>query len=75
MLHDEKLTLLYQVLGTLDEDKRNVFVLHELEQLGIPEVAEALGINLNTAYSRLRAARAAFERGVQQHLEKHGSLP
>jgi RNA polymerase sigma-70 factor (ECF subfamily) len=75
LLQDERLALLYQVLGTLDEDKRNVFVLHELEQLGVPEVAEALGLNLNTAYSRLRAARAAFEHGVQQHLEKHGRVP
>jgi len=75
LLQDEKLALLYQVLETLDEDKRNVFVLHELEQLGVPQVADALGLNLNTAYSRLRAARAAFERGVEQHLEKHGRVP
>ena len=75
LLHDEKRALLYQVLGTLDEDKRMVFVLHELEQLAMPEVAAALGLNLNTAYSRLRAARTAFERGVEEHAKDDGSLP
>ncbi len=75
MIQDEKLALLHQVLDSLDEDKRLVFVLHELEQLGVPEVAEALGLNLNTAYSRLRAARAAFERGVEAYAAKDGSLP
>lgn len=75
VLHDEKRALLHKVLDSLDEDKRLVFVLHELEQLGVPEVAEALGLNLNTAYSRLRAARAAFERGVQKYAASDGSLP
>ena len=75
VIHDEKRALLYKVLDSLDEDKRLVFVLHELEQLGVPEVAEALGLNLNPAYSRLRAARAAFERGVEAHAAKDGSLP
>jgi len=74
VLHDEQRALLYKVLDSLDEDKRMVFVLHELEQLGVPEVAEALGLNLNTAYSRLRAARAAFERGVEEYAAEDGSL-
>jgi RNA polymerase sigma-70 factor (ECF subfamily) len=75
LLHDEKRALLYRVLDGLDEDKRMVFVLHELEQLGVPEVAAALGLNLNTAYSRLRAARAAFERGVAEHAPDDGREP
>lgn len=52
------------VLDTFDEDKRIVFTLVELEQLSVPDVAELLGINLNTAYSRLRLARRAFEAAV-----------
>jgi RNA polymerase sigma-70 factor, ECF subfamily len=54
--------LLVELVGRLDEDKREVFVLVEVEQMSAPEVAELLGINLNTVYSRLRAARLAFER-------------
>jgi len=48
-------------LAELDEDKRDVFILAELEQLPAPAIAEALGINVNTVYSRLRAARERFE--------------
>jgi RNA polymerase sigma-70 factor (ECF subfamily) len=49
------------ILDTMDEDKRIVFALVELEQLSVPEVAAVLDIKLNTAYSRLRLARKAFE--------------
>jgi RNA polymerase sigma-70 factor (ECF subfamily) len=52
------------VLDTMDEDKRIVFALVELEQMSVPDVAELLSINLNTAYSRLRLARRAFESAV-----------
>ncbi len=48
------------VLGSLDDDKRAVFVLSELEQMSAPEIAAALGISSNTVYSRLRLARQEF---------------
>lgn len=48
-------------LESLDEDKRAVFMLAEIERLTAPEIAEATGARLNTVYSRLRAARALFE--------------
>jgi RNA polymerase sigma-70 factor (ECF subfamily) len=57
------------ILQTLDEDKRTVFALVELEQLTVPEVARMLDINLNTAYSRLRLARAAFELAVRAQVK------
>ena len=60
----EAVRALHQILDQLDDDKREVFVLAELEQMRLPEIAEALGMNLNTAYSRLRAARAEFEQAV-----------
>ena len=53
------------ILERIDEDKRIVFALVELEQLSVPEVARMLELNLNTAYSRLRLARAAFEAAVK----------
>jgi len=55
----------FQILQQLDEDKRTVFALVELEQLSVPEVARMLDLNLNTAYSRLRLARQAFELAVR----------
>lgn len=53
--------LVMELLAELDEEKREVFVLMELEQLPAPAVAEMLGIPVNTAYSRLRLARQRFE--------------
>jgi RNA polymerase sigma-70 factor (ECF subfamily) len=49
------------LLEALDPEKRAIFVLAELEQWTAPEIAEALSINLNTVYSRIRAARRDFE--------------
>lgn len=56
------------ILDAMDEDKRIVFALVELEQLSVPEVARMLDINLNTAYSRLRLARQAFELAVRERV-------
>jgi RNA polymerase sigma-70 factor (ECF subfamily) len=53
-----------RILDTLDDDKRAVFVLYEIEELSMAEVAEALGCPLQTAYSRLHAARKLVEAGV-----------
>jgi RNA polymerase sigma factor (sigma-70 family) len=52
--------LLDEFLTTLDDDKRAAFVLGEIEGMTGPELAAALRLNLNTANSRLRAARRAF---------------
>ncbi len=51
-------------LAALHEDKRAVFILAELEGMTAPEVAETLGIKLNTVYSRLRTARGLFAKAV-----------
>jgi RNA polymerase sigma-70 factor, ECF subfamily len=48
---------LLALLDHLTEDQRNVFVLYELQELSMREVAEATGTPLQTAYSRLHAAR------------------
>lgn len=58
--------LLDAALDELDEGKRAVFVLYEIEELPMAEVAEAVGCPLQTAYSRLHAAR----RKVRAVLEK-----
>ncbi|HEX6242690.1 MAG TPA: sigma-70 family RNA polymerase sigma factor [Polyangiales bacterium] len=64
---NQDLLLLQSLLAELDEPKREVFALVELEELSVPEAAEALEIPVNTAYSRLRAARQAFEAAVARH--------
>ena len=64
----EAATTVMAILDRMDEDKRIVFALVELEQLSVPEVARMLDLNLPTAYSRLRLARAAFEAAVRARL-------
>lgn len=49
------------ILESLGDEKRAVFVLYEVEQLTMAEVAEVLGCPLQTAYARLYAARREVE--------------
>lgn len=58
---------LEQFLDSLDDDRREVFVLAELEQLSAPEIAAVSDAPLNTVYSRLRLARADFSKAVARH--------
>jgi RNA polymerase sigma-70 factor, ECF subfamily len=44
-------------LERLDEEKRTAFVLYEVEELTLAEISEALGVPLQTVYSRVKAAR------------------
>ncbi len=55
---------LQRILDALPEELRAVFVLFEIEELTMAEVALVLGIPAGTAASRLRKARDAFERIV-----------
>jgi RNA polymerase sigma-70 factor (ECF subfamily) len=61
---NDQVRLLYSLLEELDEPKREVFMMAEIDELSVPEIAEILEIPLNTAYSRLRAARQAFEEAL-----------
>ena len=66
-LRREAVRVLDGLLAELDDDKREVFVLVELEEMSMPETAEALGLNVNTAYTRLRAANQQFEAALARH--------
>lgn len=74
---NDQVRLLAKLLAELDETKREVFVLAELEEMPVPEIAQALEIPLNTAYSRLRAARQAFEQALNRATarERAGKSP
>jgi len=62
----EATLLLYAALGELDPDKRAAFVLVELEEMTLAEVAIAVGANINTVSSRVKAARRQFEAAVRR---------
>jgi RNA polymerase sigma-70 factor (ECF subfamily) len=63
----EAARLVEALLDTLDDDKREVFVLAELELMSAPEIARAIGIPMNTVYSRLRLARQEFAAAAARH--------
>jgi RNA polymerase sigma-70 factor (ECF subfamily) len=56
--------LFERVILEIREDKRAVFLMVEVEELSVPEVALALHININTAYWRLREARMEFKKAL-----------
>lgn len=60
----EATRMLHALLDGLDDDKREAFVLSELEQFSVPEIAEATGVNVNTVYARVRAARRELEQAL-----------
>ena len=53
----ERRATLDRLLEPLDLDLRAVLVLHEAEEMTMPEIAELLSIPVGTAASRLRRAR------------------
>lgn len=54
------------LLDVLDDDKREAFVLYELEELSMKEVAAICDCPLQTAYSRLHAARRLLLEAYRQ---------
>jgi len=64
LLSHEQLELARGALDGLSQEKREVFVLSEIEELSAPEIAAITACPLNTVYSRLRAARSEFDRRI-----------
>jgi RNA polymerase sigma-70 factor (ECF subfamily) len=63
----EAARLVDRLLDSMEDTRREVFVLAELEQMTVPDIAAALDIPLNTAYSRLRLAREEFAAAATRH--------
>ncbi len=63
---EEDARYLRQLLQHLDEAKRAVFVLADLEEFTTAEIAVTLGISRGTVASRLRAARAELARRIRR---------
>ncbi len=58
--------LVREALADVEEQRRPVLVLHDIDGLPMSEIAAALDLPINTAYSRLRLARADFRRAVDR---------
>ncbi len=61
-----EIRLLSAILDALDERRREVFVLSEIMEMNAREIAETVGIPINTVYSRLRAARDEFDAAARR---------
>ncbi len=61
-----EIDLLSRVFASLDEDKQAVFLLYEIEEMSMREVAEVLQIPLQTAYARYHAARRDLTRALEE---------
>ena len=62
--------LLMEVIQGIELSRRAVFILSEIEERPMSEIAAALQIPTNTAYSRLRLARDDFEKGANRLLAR-----
>ncbi len=66
----EAADLLHRLLATLDDDRRAAFILADVEGLTAVEIAEGLGVNVNTIYARIRAARKQLAEAHRKLVEE-----
>lgn len=72
LLARERNALVHAALQAVPLAHRAVLVLHDMDETPVPEIAQALGLSVNTAYSRLRLGRAAFRRALDAALAPGG---
>ena len=65
---DELQAALREAVAALPEDRRIVVVLRDLEGLSYEEIAEALGVPLNTVRTRLHRARLDLKAKLERWL-------
>jgi RNA polymerase sigma-70 factor (ECF subfamily) len=66
MAAEQDRQLVVAALRAIDPGRRPVFVLYEIDGVPMDEIARVLRIPVNTAYSRLRLARAEFAAAVKR---------
>lgn len=64
--------LLQKEIGRIPPLLRNVFVLRDVKELSMAEVAERLGISIAAAKSRLLRARLELRQRLEKHCGRHG---
>jgi RNA polymerase sigma-70 factor (ECF subfamily) len=62
---DDRLELAERLLDSLSAEQREVFVLHELEQMTGSEIAALMGTSVGTVRSRLRRARDSVRKQLE----------
>lgn len=72
LMAQEHRTVVQQALLQVPLHHRAVLILHDMDETSVPEIASALGIGSNTAYSRLRLGRETFRRALEQLMARGG---
>lgn len=67
--------LVVAALQSLDLDRRAVFILHDLEELPMSEIAVTLDAPAKTLYARLKSARELFTAAVRRLRLQRGERP
>jgi RNA polymerase sigma-70 factor, ECF subfamily len=68
----QALQIVDETLQAMDSEKREMFVLKEIEELTAPEIASILDLKLPTVYTRIRAARIQFTDLLRQRRREGG---
>jgi RNA polymerase sigma-70 factor (ECF subfamily) len=72
LVRAEALSLAQIALDSLSLDRRAVFILHDIDGCAMPEIARALALPVNTAYSRLRLGREQFHAAARRERLRRG---
>jgi RNA polymerase sigma-70 factor (ECF subfamily) len=72
LAHKRDRELVLAALDTMDLDFRAAFVMHDIDGHSVPDISAALGVPLNTVYSRLRLAREKFAVAVKRLRAREG---
>jgi len=67
--------LVLAALQSLDLDRRVVFILHDIEEQPMREIADALEVPAKTLYARLAVARKQFGAAVRRIRLQRGERP
>ncbi len=65
-IDEDRRTILDRLIDALEEDRRLVLVMKELQHLDMLDIARALNIPLATGWTRLRLARADLEAAIKR---------
>jgi RNA polymerase sigma-70 factor (ECF subfamily) len=70
VVHAAEGRVLLDALQALSEEQRTTYIMADLADMSAPEIATSLDVNLNTVYSRLRAARRELSRLMERTREE-----
>jgi RNA polymerase sigma-70 factor (ECF subfamily) len=66
LIAQERVATVWRAVEMLSDRQRNIFLLRFVEELELPEIAEAMKLNLNTVKSHLYRALSAVKQQVEE---------